>query len=197
MPNWCSTDVRVSGPDVEAFDQFMEEAKKKPSMNTDFGKNWLGHPLLLAGMPKDEVVHGSINCRGRIEDKDTFDDGCMIYYCESAWGSCDDVFKYIKDKKNFDVEIDFFAVEPGCEVFVTSDYAFSEGQWYVSCDCNRDSKFAALMDGECVWWEKDLERALRKIYGSGNLEEMIERARQAEDEDPDVWISINKIELVE
>lgn len=191
MPNWCSTSIRITGPDYEAFDQFVEEAKEKAYLETDFGKNWLGHLLLHAGLPEEEVIHGDLHCRGYIGYKNSFS-GCVDYECESAWSPCDDVFQFIKEKKGFDVDIDFFAVEPGCGVYETSDYAFSEGQYYVSCECSADSDFAPLMDGEGSWWEDDLEYTLKGIYGKGSLDEMIEWA----EEEDDVWISINRIDLV-
>ena len=135
MPNWCYTRYEATGKDAKRLYNLFEYASENATLKTDFGPNWLGHLLLTVGVDEETVRTSrdrSIYCRGSITDK-SWDEknGVFTFGVETAWEPMNGCIQTVIDRGNFDVEIEYFAVEDGNGVYEASSINMTEGMPYL------------------------------------------------------------------
>lgn len=125
MPNWCTTDYVAFGgkEDIEKLrgklnDAFNTECRIKNS----FGNWWLGNILDLHGIDWHKY-----DCRGEITqlteiEHDFYEEGKshFMFQTWTAWEPCYGAFEAINNLYP-DVELFWFAEEPGCGLLETND----------------------------------------------------------------------------
>ena len=130
MPNWCESKIEITGRDTGKFYNFIKKSQEdNPAKDrTGFGATWLGNLLLSAGKDFEKICDREypVVCRGSYGNVD-FTDGVLTLYAESAWSPCYDLFRYIAQTMCFDVDVDFYAEEPGCEIYVASGENMTNG----------------------------------------------------------------------
>jgi len=125
MPNWCTTDyiafgekVNVERLRIELDNAFDIECRIKNS----FGNWWLGNILDLHGLDWKKF-----DCRGEITqlteiEHDFYEEGKshFMFQTWTAWDPCYGAFEAINNLYP-DVELFWFAEEPGCGLLETND----------------------------------------------------------------------------
>lgn len=128
MPNWCSTDITITGEkkQVEFLHNKIEEWTSKNAVENGFGKYWLGNILINSGVISAEQL-GKVphpRCRGSIVylDYDSKEEPAELYIqTETAWSPMLQMWVEVLKKYNLDLEIIYTATECGCELYFTND----------------------------------------------------------------------------
>lgn len=125
MPNWCGTDYIISGSKDTIHKIY--DAISNSTVKPNSSKDWEGNVLLTLGIAFDEskYMRGFINDDARIEH-DGEDTSILIFSAEEAWGPTD-FCKALKKEYQDDIEIYWYAAEPGMEIYETND---SEGVYF-------------------------------------------------------------------
>lgn len=151
MPNWCTTDYEIyfkSKYDMKACKNFIERAispdNPRNGKGQDFGSSWLGNFFLEAGYPYHygkgilhetqlyfDTLDGSPDCRGWVSDVDYNENLQTIFMTtESAWGISPDFISIMMDTLGYsiydDMDISYFAREPGMLYYLASDLQITE-----------------------------------------------------------------------
>ena len=125
MANYCTTDVKVTGPkeQVEKLYKIMHELENegKP-LCEGWGSTWYGNLITALGGEWEKV-----HCKGYFFNV-VFDVEELTWSDEFAWREPYEVFEFLREKFP-DIDIRFYAEEPGCCYFVTNIPDFAE---YVS-----------------------------------------------------------------
>jgi hypothetical protein len=118
MPNWCSTEVRISGDtkEVNELYKIMNELQNaaKPTVQNGFGTTWLGCLVEALGESWENVP-----CRGSWEGLN-LNDNEIGFYTETAWSPTTGVFDLIRQKFP-SLDVYYYAEESGCGIFETND----------------------------------------------------------------------------
>lgn len=210
MPNWCTNDICITGKDMKKYREFCEKSLKDNIADTkyegtDFGAGWLGNLLLSAGEDYEKVKQfHMVNARGNYEITDATNDQLSIS-AESAWGPCYDVFRYVAEKMGFDVDVDYYAEEPGCGVYVASDRSMTDdGDYYIDGYFDGEgADYLLPLFSDNPFWKKDIlieeiQKALQTE--ETDIDKLIDMVLEVVDKvneisDTDSYISINEIEF--
>lgn len=170
MPNWCSTNIRISGKknDINRLYKRFSEAielddgDRKPgyftSDLTHYGQHWLGNLLLYIG---EDVENTNIRCRGTVSYYELCDDGEGItIQTDTAWVPMIQVFVKFKNKYAPNAEISFCAEEPGCELYWRSD-----DSW--------EKYFVEFYEEEA---EEEAKKIITKLLAGNTIEYMCEKS---------------------
>lgn len=200
MPNWCNTNIKISGRDADKFERFVQEAAANASVKTDFGNEWLGYLLIHAGLKEDEVTTSREygNCRGSVFPVGGNGSDGYVYDCDSAWSPCVDVFDTVCLLKGFDVDIDYLAVEPGCGIYYASSYEYAGGEYILDGYAAKGSGLEDILpdEGMVTVTKEELERRLRKHFNDNisSFKSLLDKVYDLET-DGDSYLSINGIEV--
>jgi len=125
MPNWCITDYVAVGEkaDIERLRKNLDDAfNTECRIENGFGNWWLGNILDLHGLDWQEY-----NCRGEVTqlseiEYDFYEEGQSHFTFQTwtAWRPCYEALKAIEAIYP-EVELYWFAEEPGCELLETND----------------------------------------------------------------------------
>lgn len=121
MPNWCSSYYKFTG-DQKELENLSGVINAACSDNfksfSGFGSAWLGNIIALYGYdPLDEKA--SWECRGDINYSELFGNELQLSI-ETAWAPTS-MFDRIIEEFYPNLSCVFTAVEPGCEIYVTTD----------------------------------------------------------------------------
>lgn len=116
MPNWCTTEYRLSGlkEDIDNLQYFIEKCYPDSKVGNGFGKYWLGHLAVHYGMDYNKV-----HCRGSIIDCYRDSDTSYIIITETAWSQCGELMFHLAGFNNLSML--YLEDEPGLCIFVTND----------------------------------------------------------------------------
>ena len=136
MPNWCFTQIHISGKKKniqELYERFSNVIERDDggqrvgeytSSLSRYGKRWLGNLLLAVG---ENVETTKIRCRGTVEYYELGADGDEIsIQTETAWVPMLQCFVKFVNKYAPDAEITYCAEEPGCELYWKNDDAWED-----------------------------------------------------------------------
>ena len=123
MPNWCITEftITASNASLKVLNEKFEEAFKVDTIENDFGSEWIGNLLVVAGEDEDYILHGSYNCRGWISYYEYREGNNICLSTESAWSPSTDCIRLFCSKFVDDADITYVATEPGNLIFLTND----------------------------------------------------------------------------
>ena len=129
MPNWCFTDIKMTGEKekVQFLHDKIEEWTSKDYMQNGFGNTWLGNIVLGSGIATEEDIdkHDAPRCRGSIvyTDIDLFDtnNAELTVQTETAWNPMMKMWSMINEQYDLNLDIVYSAEEPGCELYLTND----------------------------------------------------------------------------
>lgn len=130
MPNWCSSNVRITfkeRKDAERFERLFGEWTKD-AMKNGFGEGWLGNIALNSGVGfwKDvdcvDAEGNRLFVRGSAWINGT-DDRSVDVGEDSAWSPAFRVWKLVLDKHFAGAveDMTYWAEEPGCGLYATND----------------------------------------------------------------------------
>lgn len=122
MPNWCSTQFTISGDSKElnVLYQAFNDAQEKASIETSFGKTWLGHLLSFLGMSEEQIINGPVRCRGDVSYL-AMDGDTLMIDTETAWAPMVQPIVMMCEKYAPNADIKFVAMEPGCSIYESND----------------------------------------------------------------------------
>ena len=123
MPNWCSTSIVVRNQDADVIENLAKEFDNAFQCNkiaNGFGDKWLGNILSYLGYSEDEVLNGTIRCRGEIVWIESHGNELFID-TDTAWTPMLQVIVKMVEKYAPDSDITYRAVEPGCGIFSTNE----------------------------------------------------------------------------
>ncbi len=192
MPNWCFTDVAVSGDEQELktlFDKMRElENMDKARVENGFGTTWLGCLIDALG-----GNWNGIYCRGWWSNLDG-DKGQITFSIESAWSPSTEVFSFLQDKFH-SLKIYYYAEEEGCGVYVTndSDSVFFSQRFITkinSEDCDYMEEYFENKE-DAINWLSDLADPEIKTE-----EELKKYDGYLQEQDADYYCYIQPIEVV-
>jgi len=119
MPNWCYTNIVLNGAkeNIDLFENKLKEleSSEKPAIPNGFGNMWLGLIVDMLG----EDWH-NVRCRGYICDFMRLDDKSIQVNIEHAWTYPDELMKLFMERFP-DIELYYYAEEPGMEIYVSND----------------------------------------------------------------------------
>ena len=181
MPNWCYSAYHIVGKRKEVQSLYSKmnnlEKRRKPLVESDFGKTWLGCLVTKLGGDRNKVY-----CRGSWSELE-FDGEAISFNTETAWGPLNEVFSFVKSIYP-SLEIYYSAEEPMMELFVTNDAEglFFRDRYIVYVNCETEY-FTNLIDtcayvsrimGRQLSSKKELDAAIEKWNeGKDNYEEVI------------------------
>lgn len=146
MANWCYNYIAIYRRDLkgESLRQIQDlyvklksfgtagsilGEPKKDSEGNYASQNWYGNLLMMCGVPEKDV-----ECRGSIQDiqwrDDKLEDGGWIEIeTETAWSpQVEDVVGKMLEDYYPDLDYEFIAEEPGCEIYINTDIS---GRFFV------------------------------------------------------------------
>lgn len=188
MPNWCSTDITITGgkKQVEFLHNKIEEWTSKNAVENGFGKYWLGNILINSGVISaeqlDKVPHP--RCRGSLgfSDLNTDTEPAELYIqTETAWSPMLQMWVEVLKKYNLDLEIIYTATECGCELYLTNDPCLSDKYVIdvfddiegVESDYEATEQYVIELLRELLYTnEKDIKRLMRQFYKAEVSEKM-------------------------
>ena len=137
MPNWCSTSVYFKGNKVKKLYDLINEWTSKSYCENGFDRSgskcWLGNIVGNSGIDNRDNGDFSVFCRGWIEDIDLYEEtNELTIQEESAWGTAMELWGKINDKYDLELDITYYAEEPGCEVYLTNDPSYKD-KYVVDC----------------------------------------------------------------
>lgn len=118
MANWCTTDVTVTGPkeQVEKLYKIMRELTERKDTTSSDGwgtSTWYGNLVTAFGGEWEKVY-----CRGHFYNL-MYENGELSWSDEFAWREPYEVFDFLREKLP-EIDIRFYAEEPGCDYLVTN-----------------------------------------------------------------------------
>lgn len=205
MPNWCESYITINCKDEKSAKHVhdsIESWAQKLSVESDFGKNWLGNLLVNAGVyhtKEDVLAPNNLNCRGRLEDLGLADN-LVIIQTETAWVPMMKMWKEIVDKV-FPEEVEeilYTATEYNNDVFWTNDPDY-KGAWYYAdergyapCATEEEAKKYLL-----EFSERFSEREIGKEeLKNSSVEELIELVKKEADIPRGEMFLLQKYEFV-
>lgn len=146
MANWCYNCIAIYRNDLrgESLRQIQDlyvklksfgtvgsvlGEPKKDSEGKYVSQDWYGNLLMMCGIPEKDV-----ECRGSIQDvqwiNDKYEDGGWIKIeTETAWSpQVEDVVGKMLEDYYPDLNYEFIAEEPGCEIYINTDVS---GRFFV------------------------------------------------------------------
>lgn len=141
MPNWCFTNITMTGQieKVQFLHDKIKEWTSKDYAQNGFGNNWLGNIVLGSGIATEENIdkRDAPRCRGTIINLEIdFLDPCAIGFyfglmkqqnaalkiqTETAWNPMMKMWSMINERYNLNLNIVYSAEELGCELYLTND----------------------------------------------------------------------------
>lgn len=119
MPNWCYTDITITGEkkDIKLLHDELEKATSRNYINNGFGTSWLGNVVEYMGHSYEDVL-----CRGIIDDMQ-LSDGRLDIFIETAWGPQMEPIIMMLDHLGLTNKtvFTFTAIEEGCGMYDTND----------------------------------------------------------------------------
>ncbi len=132
MPNWCSTNITITGLNGKAkqihkeWQKWLEEGKDL----SDFKEAWLGSLMIGKGIgdPTKDDYTGPY-CRGCLTDLEVINEDQLSLDMETAWSPMlDCITALVSDYP--EAEITYSAIEQGNGVYLTND-ADVIGKYYI------------------------------------------------------------------
>lgn len=218
MPNWCMTKYIFHG-DKEELDYLkskIDEAISGTFRKTDFGRDWLGNILIVAGLEEridSEDPNKMLRCRGTIIDiSDVEDSGngyTLEFFCETAWVPMarmwDETIKAFGLKT---VGFEYEAEESGCDLYWIYDPngygSFDDEEVYI--DAYSESNVAEeRRDFENLSGyrtAKDVVKALSSFFNvktksMDNLIKLCDSFNNDSDREYDAWIYVHFFERID
>ena len=194
MPNWCSTNIKFTGEQekLRVLHDFIndDEANKKVGIATAFRERWLGNYLERAGFSWKDY-----RCRGTVEYISDVRQNEFTVETETAWAPMLAMWQAIVEKIAPELEITYFAQEPGCGVYMTNDPEKADNYWVdVYDEDNLPENVANIFHESFDTTEVDLRGALLQIFPSDaklETDKLIQKLEDMTDE-----IGINKWKYV-
>lgn len=186
MPNWCSTDYVIRGSKDAVHKIY--DAISNPTVKPNSSKDWEGNVLLTLGINFDELkyMRGFINDVAEIKD-DSEDISTLSFNAEEAWETTD-FCEILQKAYPDDIEIYWYAAEPGMEIYETNDSEgvyFNNG-YYVDTYVNGDYQ------SECFSSEKEVLDWLIDNFGLRSMKDVEEFNKKNDD----YYIYVHKIRVV-
>ena len=189
MPNWSNCIYRIKGKrkHLRNLNSILNKLgkRKNPLEDSDFGNYWLGCLVKALGSSWREVD----GCRGEIYSYNLYKDYLEINF-EVAWSESKELRDFLERYYNNEIKIWFYQEEPGCGVFETNSY--DEFGFKYSLDGEIESLpeyYNSLEDVAAKVGEITGEKVNPSIK---EIEDAIEKAEEKDN----IWMSLNKFELV-
>lgn len=179
MPNWCFTDVVVTGPQKELkklYETMRDlQSTKEPLVPNGFGSNWYGCLVTALGEDWEKV-----KCRGKWDGL-AFEGDHLTWFEEFAWYCGTEVYGLI-ERKFPGTKVLYFAEEDGMEICETNDidHEFFMARFIVDSEKHGKEEFST---------EKELLETVSKWYSKpfSSIDEFQEYVDNDEQED---WLCL-------
>lgn len=186
MPNWCSTDYIIRGRKDVVHKIY--DAISNPTVKPGSSKDWEGNVLLTLGIAINELwyMRGFISDNAQIED-DNEGTSTLTFNAEEAW-SPTDFCEALREKYQDDIEIYWYAAEPGMEIYETND---SEGV-YFNNGCYVDTFVNGNYQDKHFSTEKEMLDWLTDNFGLKSMKDVEEFNKKNDD----YYIYVHEIRIV-
>lgn len=190
MPNWCYSAYHIVGKRKEVQSLYSKmnnlEKRRKPLVESDFGKTWLGCLVTKLGGDWNKVY-----CRGSWSELE-FDGEAISFNTETAWGPMDEVFRLVKSVYP-SLKIYYSAEEEMMCVYVTND---KDGKYFndrYKLDIGYECEYFATIENVCQYVSRIVGRTLTT---KSEIEDTInEWNRKTYDDDMKIYL--NEFKIVE
>jgi hypothetical protein len=132
MPNWCCNSIAFYREDggnaiLEAFYADIQKYQDYKDPETGRVSDWIGHWL-----HSNRVNTDNLYCRGFIVNCELNKDHVRVDM-DTAWSPLPEVWDMMSEK--YELAYVYIAEEPGCEVYVNTDYTgrFFSTQYMMNC----------------------------------------------------------------
>lgn len=198
MPNWCFSQVNISGKkkDIDLLEKRFNEALSSNPLNARLGNKWLGNLLYEIGLPEDQIVYGEPRCCGEVLDLWRDTEKSLRLDVESAWGPHLQCVKMFVDNCVGEGAVDilyssdlFYTNDPSIEGTVYPDY-------YIGEEVTEDLR--EIIEGSWDVPAESLEKELAEYLGHpGTLESLgNEISEKLEEFSGDYYVNFHVYEYV-
>jgi len=155
MANNCATDYQIEGEKSQIefvygeFKKLLDTPRTciKDGKTVNLCRDWLGY--VVTDILKKKVEE--VPCRGTfdiVEEVSELPGGNYGFklFTDTAWCACSDLFERLG--KQFNLDVYFLEIEPGCDIFYTNDaegHAFPQ-RYYLDSDIEGEEYFESFED---------------------------------------------------
>lgn len=187
MPNWCYTTITFSGKDAKRLHDDIEKWTQENAKPNGFGRYWLGNVVLNSGVKTD----GSY--RGMVEYLDDVKEKSFVLEMSSAWSPALKMWCDIIKQLKYDVELIYYAEEPGEILYSTNDPALFDNYYFDVYD-NNDSYDSRAKFGLT---KKEVLETLEPYIKKFEIEEKEINDIVDKLEEHNVYVTVEKIDFVD